>query len=63
MRGGGRGQVTDKKFRRNQCSNPTQKWTNGRFKTLTEMTRSHYRELLKGPMEKKRKISHVLATD
>lgn len=33
LRGDGRGQITDKKHRRKQCSNPTQKWTNGGFKT------------------------------
>lgn len=43
-----------------QSSNPTQKGTNGECKTVMRATRSHYRELLRGPMENKRKISYVL---
>jgi len=63
VRSDGRGLVTEGKCRMKQCSNPTQKWINGGFKSLMATARSHYRELLKGPMEKMRKISHVLATD
>lgn len=43
-----------------QSSKPTQKGTNGECKTVMRATRSHYRELLRGPTENKRKISYVL---